>query len=49
MGANGSIEADAWEASRKGMIRAMKIALAQINPTVGDLSGNRRLAQEAAK
>jgi NAD+ synthase (glutamine-hydrolysing) len=26
----------------------MKIALAQINPTVGDLSGNRRLAQEAA-
>ena len=27
----------------------MKIALAQINPTVGDLSGNRRLAQEAAE
>ncbi len=26
----------------------MKIALAQINPTVGDLAGNRRLAQEAA-
>lgn len=27
----------------------MKIALAQINPTVGDLSGNRRLAQEASE
>ncbi len=27
----------------------MKIALAQINPTVGDLQGNRRLAQEAAE
>lgn len=27
----------------------MKIALAQINPTVGDLGGNRRLAQEAAE
>jgi len=27
----------------------MKIALAQINPTVGDLSGNRLLAQEAAE
>lgn len=27
---------------------AMKIALAQINPTVGDLAGNRRLAEEAA-
>ena len=27
----------------------MKIALAQINPTVGDLVGNRRLAQEAAE
>lgn len=27
----------------------MKIALAQINPTVGDLAGNRRLAQEAAR
>lgn len=27
----------------------MKIALAQINPTVGDLAGNRRLAQEAAE
>lgn len=26
----------------------MKIALAQINPTVGDLAGNRRIAQEAA-
>jgi len=26
----------------------MKIALAQINPTVGDLAGNRRLAAEAA-
>ncbi|MBY0401612.1 NAD+ synthase [Myxococcota bacterium] len=26
----------------------MKIALAQINPTVGDLAGNRRLAEEAA-
>jgi NAD+ synthetase len=30
------------------MLGAMKIALAQINPTVGDLAGNRRLAQEAA-
>ncbi len=27
----------------------MKIALAQINPTVGDLAGNRRLAQETAE
>jgi len=27
----------------------MKIALAQMNPTVGDLAGNRRLAQEAAE
>ncbi len=27
----------------------MKIALAQINPTVGDLAGNRRLAQAAAE
>lgn len=27
----------------------MKIALAQLNPTVGDLAGNRRLAQEAAE
>ena len=27
----------------------MKIALAQINPTVGDLAGNRRLAQESAE
>jgi len=26
----------------------MKIALAQINPTVGDLTGNRKLAEEAA-
>ena len=26
----------------------MKIAIAQINPTVGDLSGNRKLVQEAA-
>jgi NAD+ synthase (glutamine-hydrolysing) len=31
------------------MLDGMKIALAQINPTVGDLSGNRRLAQEAAE
>lgn len=31
------------------MLDTMKIALAQINPTVGDLSGNRRLAQEAAE
>jgi NAD+ synthase (glutamine-hydrolysing) len=30
------------------MLGRMKIALAQINPTVGDLAGNRRLAQEAA-
>jgi NAD+ synthase (glutamine-hydrolysing) len=27
----------------------MKIALAQINPTVGDLAGNRRLCQESAE
>lgn len=27
----------------------MKIALAQINPTVGDLAGNRRLAEDAAR
>ena len=34
----------------RGMLGViMKIALAQINPTVGDLSGNRRLAQEAAE
>ena len=26
----------------------MRIALAQVNPTVGDLSGNRRLVEEAA-
>ena len=26
----------------------MKIALAQVNPTVGDLVGNRRLVEEAA-
>ena len=31
------------------MLDCMKIALAQINPTVGDLPGNRRLAQEAAE
>jgi NAD+ synthase (glutamine-hydrolysing) len=31
------------------MLACMKIALAQINPTVGDLAGNRRLAQEAAE
>jgi len=31
------------------MLGCMKIALAQINPTVGDLAGNRRLAQEAAE
>lgn len=31
------------------MLGRMKIALAQINPTVGDLAGNRRLAQEAAE
>jgi len=30
------------------MLGAMKIALAQINPTVGDLTGNRQLAEEAA-
>ncbi len=28
---------------------AMKVALAQINPTVGDLAGNRRLAEAAAE
>jgi NAD+ synthase (glutamine-hydrolysing) len=34
----------------RGMLGAiMKIALAQINPTVGDLAGNRRLAQESAE
>jgi len=31
------------------MLALMKIALAQINPTVGDLAGNRRLAQESAE
>jgi NAD+ synthetase len=31
------------------MLGDMKIALAQINPTVGDLAGNRRLAQESAE
>jgi NAD+ synthase (glutamine-hydrolysing) len=31
------------------MLDGMKIALAQINPTVGDLAGNRRLAQDAAE
>lgn len=31
------------------MLDGMKIALAQINTTVGDLAGNRRLAQEAAE
>jgi NAD+ synthase (glutamine-hydrolysing) len=31
------------------MLAPMKIALAQINPTVGDLEGNRRLAQDAAE
>jgi len=31
------------------MLDPMKIALAQINPTVGDLAGNRRLAQQAAE
>ena len=34
--------------SARVMLGAMKIALAQTNPTVGDLEGNRRLAQEAA-
>jgi len=29
------------------MLRAMKIALAQLNPTVGDLEGNRKLIEEA--
>ena len=29
-------------------MHAMKIALAQVNPTVGDLEGNRRLVEEAA-
>ena len=27
----------------------MRIALAQVNPTVGDLAGNRRLVEEAAE
>ena len=26
----------------------MRIAIAQVNPTVGDLAGNRRLVEEAA-
>ena len=30
------------------MLRAVRIALAQVNPTVGDLAGNRRLVEEAA-
>ena len=31
------------------MLGPMKIALAQVNPTVGDLEGNRRLVEEAAE
>ncbi len=31
------------------MLQSMKIAIAQLNPTVGDLAGNRRLAEEAAR
>ena len=30
------------------MLRGMRVALAQVNPTVGDLRGNRRLVEEAA-
>ena len=30
------------------MLRAVRIALAQVNPTVGDIAGNRRLVEEAA-
>ena len=30
------------------MLRPMRVALAQVNPTIGDLSGNRRLVEEAA-
>ncbi len=30
------------------MLRRMRVALAQVNPTIGDLRGNRRLVEEAA-
>ena len=30
------------------MLRGMRVALAQVNPTVGDLRGNRQLVEEAA-
>ena len=30
------------------MLRGMRVALAQVNPTVGDLRGNRLLVEEAA-
>jgi NAD+ synthetase len=30
------------------MLRGMRVALAQVNPTIGDLRGNRRLVEEAA-
>jgi NAD+ synthetase len=30
------------------MLRCMRVALAQVNPTVGDLRGNRQLVEEAA-
>jgi NAD+ synthetase len=33
---------------RSVILRAVRIAIAQINPTVGDLAGNRRLVEEAA-
>jgi NAD+ synthetase len=34
--------------ARLGYPAAVRIALAQVNPTVGDLAGNRRLVEEAA-
>ena len=30
------------------ILRRMRVALAQVNPTIGDLRGNRRLVEEAA-
>ena len=34
---------------RAPILAAVKVALAQLNPTVGDLAGNRKLAEEAAE
>jgi NAD+ synthase (glutamine-hydrolysing) len=36
------------QAARSVILRRVRIALAQVNPTVGDLAGNRRLVEEAA-